>query len=207
MSVKVYALGAAGLMAAMLGVMGWMIYAGRSSDPYAQCRSTVMQGGLDAVGGPFELVNTRGETVTDAQVLTRPSLVYFGYTFCPDVCPYDNARNAEAVTLLAERGLSVQPVFITIDPARDTPEVMERFTQFFHPDMVGLTGTEAQVRAAAQAYRAYFSVGDTSDPLYLVDHSSFTYLVAPGQGTLEIFRRDQSSEQIANSVQCFLENT
>lgn len=205
MSVKVYAIGAAGLTAAMLGAWGWMIVAGRSDDPFAQCRATVMQGGLDSVGGPFELVDTQGRNVTQADVITRPSLVYFGYTFCPDICPLDSARNAEAATLLAERGLAVTPIFISVDPERDTPDVLANFTRFFHPDMIGLTGSEAQVRAAAQAYRAYFSIPDRSDEFYMVDHSSFTYLVSPEHGTLEIFRRDQTARQIADSAQCFLE--
>jgi len=205
MSVKLYAIGAAGFSAAMLGAMGWLIYAGRSADAFAQCRTTVMQGGLDAIGGPFELVNAQGQTVTQAQVITGPSMVYFGYTFCPDVCPLDNARNAEAATLLAERGITLTPVFISVDPNRDTPEVVGNFTGFFSSDMIGLTGSEAQVRAAAQAYRAYFSVPDTSDEFYLVDHSSFSYLVLPDQGTLEIFRRDASAQQMAQSVQCFVE--
>ena len=205
MSVKLYAIGAAGFSAAMLGAMGWLIYAGRSGDVYAQCRTTVMQGGLESIGGPFELVNAQGQTVTDAQVITGPSMVYFGYTFCPDVCPLDSARNAEAATLLAERGIDLTPVFITVDPARDTPEVVANFTGFFSPDMIGLTGSEAQVRAAAQAYRAYFSVPSSDDEFYLVDHSSFSYLVLPNRGTLEIYRRDASAQQMADSVQCFVQ--
>ena len=97
---------------------------GGSDDKFAQCRSSQIAGGAAAIGGPFELVNGKGETVTDKDVITEPTLVYFGYTFCPDVCPFDMSRNAEAVDILAERGLSVTPLFISIDPDLDTPEVV-----------------------------------------------------------------------------------
>ena len=105
-------------------VAAWYISRGAGSDAYAQC-GTSSVGGAD-IGGPFELVNAAGETVTDKDVITEPSIIYFGYTFCPDVCPLDTARNAEAAEILAERGQSVTPIFITIDPERDTPEGCRR---------------------------------------------------------------------------------
>ena len=84
-----------------------------TADKYAQCKNSAVAGG-DDLGGPFELVNTKGKTVTDKDVITEPSLVYFGYTYCPDVCPLDVSRNAAAVDILAERGVSATPIFISI---------------------------------------------------------------------------------------------
>ena len=120
-----------------------------------------MAGGSAQIGGPFELVSETGETVTDADVIDKPTLIYFGYTFCPDVCPLDAARNAAAVDILEERGDMVKPVFISVDPARDTPEVLAEFTDYLHPRMVGLTGSPEQVRAASKAYRTYYQAQDS----------------------------------------------
>ena len=177
-----------------------------SDDRFAQCREGEVAGGLGAIGGPFTLVDGSGATVTDADVITEPSLVYFGYTFCPDVCPLDTARNALAVDLLAERGLDAQPVFISVDPARDTPEVVAAYAENFHDDMIGLTGDADQVRAASQAYRTYYSAGATpeEDPYYLVDHSTFTYLVLPDAGVVEFFRRSTPAEEVADRTACFI---
>ncbi len=173
-------------------------------DQFAQCRATTVAGGAAEIGGPFTLVSETGETVTDADVITRPSLIYFGYTFCPDVCPLDTARNADAIDLLTEKGLDVQPVFISIDPERDTPDVVDDFTANLHEDMLGLTGSPEQVAAASQAYKTYYRKHDTGDEFYLVDHSTFSYLVLPEHGFVEFFRREMTAEQIADSTACFV---
>jgi protein SCO1 len=202
---KFYAILAAGAVAGLLGGSALYIFLNQSNDRFAECRGGQVGGG--AIGGPFTLTNQDGKTVTDAEVLAKPSLVYFGYSFCPDVCPLDNARNAEAVDILEERGYDVTPVFISIDPARDTPEVLKQFTGNLHPKMVGLTGTDAQVKAAAQAYKAYYKKPDTTDEFYLMDHSTFTYLMLPKTGFADFFRRDDTAEQLADRVGCFLEKS
>ncbi|EEX13159.1 protein SenC [Citreicella sp. SE45] len=190
------------LVLMMGGVWYWTRPGG---DVFADCRSSAVAGGAGAIGGPFELVNAQGETVTDADVFTEPSLVYFGYTFCPDVCPFDVSRNAEAVDLLAERGMSVTPVFISIDPERDTPEVVGDFAYNMHEKMIGLTGSPEQVQAASQAYRTYYKKQESEDEFYLVDHSTFTYLVLPEQGFVEFFRRDVTPEEMAEKSACFID--
>ena len=178
-------------------------------DQFAQCRTAQVAGGTSQIGGPFELVSETGETVTDADVIDQPALIYFGYTFCPDVCPLDAARNSQAVDILESRGKMVKPVFISIDPARDTPEVLAEFTGYMHPRMLGLTGSPEQVKAASQAYRTYFKKQEPEEgdeEFYLVDHSTFTYLALPEHGFVEFFRRDTTAEQMADSVACFMEN-
>ena len=196
----------AALVAAVFLGGVWWISQPSDDSAFAQCSATTIAQDGNQIGGPFELVNADGLTVTDTDVITEPSLIYFGYTFCPDVCPLDTARNAEAIDVLAERGMSVTPVFITIDPERDTPELVGDFAYNLHEKMIGLTGSPEQVDAASKAYRTYYKAHDKSDEFYLVDHSTFTYLVFPEIGFVEFFRRDTTAEMMADRVACFIEN-
>ena len=157
------------------------------------------------IGGPFELMDHRGQMVTDAQVLDQPALVYFGYTFCPDVCPMDVARNVVAVEILADAGLTVKPVFITIDPARDTVDYLADFVANNHPEMVGLTGTAEQIAKAARAYKVYYRKQPSEDEdYYLMDHSSFSYFMVPDVGFVDFLRSDLPPEVVADRLACVL---
>jgi len=207
--VRIVAAVAAFVAVFALAAMWYVSRGSGGGDQFAQCRQGQVAGGTSAIGGPFELVNGDGETVTDKDVLTEPALIYFGYTFCPDVCPLDNTRNAEAVDILEADGKIVTPVFITIDPERDTPEVMKDYSGYVHERMIGLTGSLEQVKAASQAYRTYFkkqAPEDGDDEYYLVDHSTFTYLTLPENGFVEYFRRDVTPEKMAETVACFVNN-
>lgn len=204
--VKIYSIVAAGLVAAMLGVMAFLIWDGRGTDQFAQCRESSVMGGAGSLGGPFELVDQAGRTVTDRDVVTMPTILYFGYTFCPDVCPLDSARNAGAVELLEARGILAQPVFVSVDPGRDTPEVLAEYAGVFHPRMIGLTGSEAQVRDAARAYRVLHSIDPGQDEFYLVNHSTHSYIVLPEHGFVDFLPRSLSAEQVADRVACFARN-
>lgn len=185
------------------GTAGYLWWRG-GGDAFAQCRDSQVAGA--AIGGPFTLVDEDGETVTEDDVVTAPALIYFGYTFCPDVCPLDTARNAQAVEILETQGIEAVPVFISVDPARDTPEVVGAFANNFHERMVGLTGSAEQVAAASQAYRTYYNAHDDGeDPYYLVDHSTFTYIVLPEHGFVDFVRRETSAEEVAARVACFAE--
>jgi protein SCO1/2 len=204
--VRLAAISAGVALVALIGGIWYVsMPSGGGDDKYASCRSTTVAGGTDTIGGPFTLVNSQGETVTDEDVITKPSLLYFGYTFCPDVCPLDTVRNAEAVDLLAEQGYEVTPVFISIDPNRDTPEAVGDFAANLHENMIGLTGSEEQVQAASQAYRTYYRRQPGDDEYYLVDHSTFSYLVMPEDGFVEFFRRDLTPQQVAERAACFLD--
>lgn len=202
---RVYAVAAIAAVAAALGGVGLAIaLGGDTEDAFAQCRGSSIAGAGD-VGGPFELISETGETVTDQTIITEPTLVYFGYTFCPDVCPFDAVRNADAVEILAERGMSALPLFISVDPDRDTPEQLANFTDNIHERMVGLTGSREQVDGAVGAYRAYYNIHDQNDEFYLVDHTAFTYLVLPEYGFVDFFRRETSAEDMAARTACFVE--
>ena len=200
---RLYAGVAAAAVVAFLGGLFAYVQINRSDDAFAECRQGQIAGG--DIGGPFTLVDTKGQTVTDVDVLAKPALVYFGYTFCPDVCPLDMARNVEAVDLLDAKGIDVTPVFITIDPERDTPAALADYAANMHPKVVALTGSPEQVKAASQAYKTYFKRQPAEDEFYLMDHSTFTYLMLPGTGFVDFFRRETTSGQMADSVACFVE--
>ena len=192
----------------LLGVTYYMTMLGGDDDQFAQCRASSVAGGAGQIGGPFTLVDETGKTVTEKDVIDQPALIYFGYTFCPDVCPLDAARNAEAVDILESRGKSVKPVFISIDPERDTPEMLAEFTDYLHPRMLGLTGSAEQVKAASKAYRTFYQAqkpAEGEEDLYLVDHSTMSYLTLPEHGFVEFFSRDATAEQMADRIQCFID--
>ncbi|TPE52742.1 SCO family protein [Amaricoccus solimangrovi] len=203
-----YAL-AAGIAAVVaLGVTGYFaLFPGAEADPFADCRSGQVAGGVATIGGPFELVNGAGAPETDKEAITGPTLVYFGYSFCPDICPTDLSRNALAADELAEKGIRVGQVFISVDPARDTPEVVRDFTRSIHPDLIGLTGTPEQVARVARDYKIYYRKAGDDPETYLMDHSTFTYLMAPGGKFLEFYGSDALPEQVADSVACFAEKS
>ena len=200
---KYYALAASVAVLALLSGTYVITQTAATDDALAACRAGQAGG---AIGGPFELVDDTGATVTDEDIITGPTLIYFGYTFCPDVCPLDVQRNAQAVEILEQRdGIEVTPVFISIDPERDTVEVVRDFADNFHDRMIGLTGTPEQVKAASQAYRTYYAKQESDDEFYLVDHSVFSYLVFPEIGFQEFYGRDIPPEELAESVACFVE--
>jgi len=200
---KVYVLASLIAVAMLIGVGGMVVYRMQSTDQFRQCRPATIASAGSTIGGPFTLVNGDGQTVTDSDVFTKPSLLYFGFTNCPDVCPVDNARNAAAADILAKSGIDVTPVMISIDPARDTPPVMKDYTAHFSDSMIGLTGSPAQVMAVSKAYKTYYRKIGTGDD-YEMDHSTYTYLVLPKFGFVEFFRRNTTPADMAKSVGCFV---
>jgi cytochrome oxidase Cu insertion factor (SCO1/SenC/PrrC family) len=135
--------------------------------------------GVALVGGPFTMVNQKGETVTDKTFLGKPMLLFFGFTFCPDICPTEMQVMAAALDDLGDAGADIQPIFVTIDPERDTPEVMANYVANFGPRFTGLTGSPAQIAEMARQYRVFYSKQENpKDPAnYLMDHSSIIYLM------------------------------
>ncbi|HYN40043.1 MAG TPA: SCO family protein [Rhodospirillales bacterium] len=161
--------------------------------------------GADAIGGPFTLVDQDGKTVTDADFRGRWMLVYFGFTFCPDICPTSLARNGDALDLLGPQADKITPVLISVDPERDTPAKMKDYVHFFHPRTVGLTGSPEQIAAVTREYRVFYmkSPGNTPDT-YQVDHSSLTYLVGPDGRFVQFFRHETSAQEMADKLKSML---
>ncbi len=154
-----------------------------------------------ALGGPFRLTDQTGRAVTEADYAGRFLLIYFGYTYCPDVCPTELGTIAAAMDELGAQADRVIPVFITIDPERDTVPAMEDYVSRFHPRMVGLTGTLDQVAQVARAYRVFYSkVNRPEMSAYLMDHSSFIYLVGPDGRVRTLFRPQTSPQALAQAV-------
>lgn len=158
--------------------------------------------GAVTVGGPFRLLDGDGNTVTDATYRGRWLLVYFGFTACPVTCPTALLEVAAALAKLGPAAAAVQPLFITVDPERDTMAVMRDYTRSFDPRIVGLTGTPADIAAAAQAYGVYYQphrTGPGADD-YTVDHSTYIYLMDPAGRFERGFGADASADELAAGI-------
>jgi protein SCO1/2 len=129
------------------------------------------------IGGPFLLVDQTGTPRTDKDFRGKLLLIYFGYSYCPDVCPTDLQQIGLAVDQLGAAGGAVQPLFITLDPERDTATHLAEYVPLFHPRLIGLTGSAEQIRHVALAYKVYYAKYPPDSPDYVIDHSSFVYLV------------------------------
>ena len=161
----------------------------------------------EPIGGPFALTDQNGTRRTDADFRGKMMLVYFGFTYCPDVCPTDLLQIALAVDQLGEAGEMVQPVFITVDPERDTPEHLKQYMALFHPRFVGLTGDAMAIGAAARAYRVYYKKIEWSDRSdYTVDHSAFIYLMGRDGEYLGFFPPGASAERLVEAIRPRLDN-
>lgn len=158
-----------------------------------------------SIGGPFALVDQNNRAVTDRSFAGRYRIMYFGYTFCPDVCPTDVQTIGAAVKLLdaSDPALAqrVVPIFVTVDPARDTPAVVGQFVSAFHPRMVGLTGSPQAIAATAKEFAIYASKGKaSSDGGYLVNHSRQAYLMDPDGKPLALLPVEQGPKAVAEEI-------
>jgi protein SCO1 len=154
------------------------------------------------VGGPFTLVDGSGHTVTNREFLGKYMLVYFGYTYCPDVCPTTLNAVATALDKLGKQADRIQPLFITVDPHRDTPAVIKQYAAAFSPRLMGLTGTPAEIAAVAKEYHVYYAVHRTGPGPddYSMDHSSILYLMGPDGHFIAPIRTDETGAEIAADI-------
>lgn len=179
----------------------------------AACNSGPVQPPLDqaplagaAIGGDFTLTSQSGEKVNWGDFAGKHRIVYFGFAYCPDICPTDLSRTAQGLRLYAEKhpelAATIQPIFITIDPERDTPEVVGEFVGNFSDNLIGLTGTPEEIKQAADAFKVYYARGeDTEDGAYLMDHSNITYLFGPQGQPLATLPTDLGPEAIAAELE------
>src|SRR5262245_35383694 len=191
---RTFAIGAATVLAlTSAGVAAWLVLAPAISS---------MAGGEATVGGPFRLTDQHGATVTEQDFAGRYMLIYFGYTFCPDVCPLSLANMTQALDLLPpDQAEQVVPVFITVDPERDTVEQLAEYAPLFHPRLVALTGSPEAIKAAARAYRVYFAkAGKDGSDDYLMDHSTFIFLMGPDGRYVRHFAHNAAPEEIAAAI-------
>jgi cytochrome oxidase Cu insertion factor (SCO1/SenC/PrrC family) len=158
--------------------------------------------GTALVGGPFTLTDHNGNRVTDQTYAGKYLLIFFGFTYCPDVCPSELQVMSAALDQLGPDAEKIQPLFITIDPARDTPQVMKDYVANFHPRLVGLTGSDQDIAAVAAKYRVYYAKakGGAGESDYLMDHSAILYLMNPDGTFLKHFTYGTDAKALANAI-------
>lgn len=157
------------------------------------------------IGGPFALTDQNGRATTDAAFAGKYRIMYFGYTFCPDVCPVDVQKIGAAMKLLDKNDPAlaqrIVPVFVSIDPARDTPAVLKQFVAAFHPRMIGLTGSDAEIAQVAKEYGVYFKRGDGTPDGYMMDHSRQAYLMSPEGKPLALLPQEGTPQAIVDEIE------
>ena len=199
---------------AVLGLLALAVasvWIGREISGSGGDKSARSESGGASIGGPFTLVNTKGEEVTASDFRGQYMLVYFGYTYCPDVCPTTLVDMSRGLRMLAERAPTkakhVTPVFITIDPARDDVPAVRAYVKNFHDRMVGLTGSAEQISKAAKQYHVYYEKvkKDRAEGEYLMNHSSYVYLLGPNGDYLDHMSHKTKAQGIADKLQKLVE--
>ena len=181
------------------------IAANETAEPSATELIEGLLSGRAPVGGPFELTDQTGQRRTDADFQGKLVVIYFGYTYCPDVCPTELQSISLALDKLGAAADTVQPLFITVDPGRDTPARLADFVSSFHPRLIGLTGSLAEIRKTAIAYRAFFAKnGATTADHYSVDHTGFIYLLGKDGRYLGFLPPSLSPDAIADAIRARL---
>mgnify|MGYP000418641139 CR=1 FL=1 len=184
---------------AVIAFFVWSKYLNMDPTPTATENSRAL------IGGPFELTDNTGTPVTDETFHGKFLLIYFGYTYCPDVCPMDLQIMADSLRLLSPEQLDqITPVFVTVDPERDTVEAMSEYIKFFHEKLVGLTGTLEQIDTIKKAYKVYAAKADDSAD-YLVDHTAYTYLMDKDGEFLQHFNHGEDPEAMAAKIATFVQ--
>ena len=157
------------------------------------------------LGGSIDLIDQNQKSFSLKKQDTPLSLIYFGYSYCPDICPYDLERNAYVKDIMDEEELDINLIFITLDPSRDTAERLKDFSEYIHTSMIALTGSNDQIEALKKSYGVFGKANkiDNEDQSYLVDHSTFSYLVNKNGKVLSFFNRRESPEKISERIKCF----
>ena len=191
-------LGVALIAAMIAGILLW-----RVADRLPGLGRTITSGRI-AVGGPYALTDQDGKPRASTGFGGKYQLIYFGYTFCPDVCPTTLAVMAAALDKMGPAQDRIVPVFITIDPARDKPEVLKKYLAAFGPRFVGLTGTDQQIAAVEKEFRVYAKKQPVTGGTYAMDHSSVIYLMGPDGNLVSFFDEVTEPEALANELKAKL---
>jgi cytochrome oxidase Cu insertion factor (SCO1/SenC/PrrC family) len=182
------------------------VAANEAADPSPTELIEGLLSGRAPVGGPFELTDQTGHRRSDADFRGKLVVLYFGYTYCPDVCPTELQSISLALDRLGAAAQAVQPLFITVDPERDTPARLADFVASFHPGLIGLTGSPAEIRKTAIAYRTFFAKNSAAAPGdYSVDHTGFIYLVGKDGQYLGFLPPGLAPDAIADAIRTRLE--
>jgi protein SCO1/2 len=191
--------------ATLLLLAGSAAVAADAGEPSAEELVQALLSGKEPAGGPFDLVDHTGQRRTDADFRGKLVLIYFGFTHCPDACPTELLSISLALDKLGDAADRVQPLFITVDPERDTPVVLADFVSSFHPRLIGLTGEPAAIKAVARSYKTYFArSADGRADNYSVDHTGFIYVVGPDGRYRSFLPPQLAPEQIAEAIRLHL---
>lgn len=184
------------------GCLGYYEYLRSRHDAEQRAITKHERIGTPKLGGPFELLDRQGKAVTDKDFLGKYLLVYFGFSFCPDICPQEMEKQTQAIELIeAQFGPVALPLFISVDPKRDTPAVVDDYCKEFHPRMVGLTGTPEQVKQVSRAYRVYYNEGiKNSEEDYLIDHSIIHYFMGKNGKFIDFFGKNMTAQEMADKI-------
>jgi cytochrome oxidase Cu insertion factor (SCO1/SenC/PrrC family) len=186
----------------LVGAAGWLWWpTPKQPERTAAELMDIVMWEREPIGGPFALTDQNGVRRTDADFRGKLMLVYFGFTYCPDICPTDLQAIGLAIDQLGTGGDQVQPVFVTLDPERDTPQLLADYVPMFHPRLIGLSGGASAIREAARAYRVYYAkVPRTDGSDYTVDHSAFIYLLDREGRYLGYFPPGTSPERMVEAI-------
>ena len=154
------------------------------------------------IGGEFVLTDQNGNKFSSEQIKGQLSLIYFGFTYCPDICPTTLTKLSNVITTLGKYNIDILPIFITIDPDRDTPALLKEYLNHFHPKFIGLTGSAADLKYVADLYKVFYTKSQTSDNInnYMIDHSSFVYLMDKQGKYMKHFYMNSSEQEIVEYI-------
>lgn len=189
-------------------VLAWPSLTTRAEPPAAPTAAELMDDlmwGRGPIGGPFDLIDHTGRRRTDADFRGRLLLVYFGYMYCPDICPTDLQAMAAAIDELGPAGADIQPLFITVDPERDTPAELAQYVALFHPRLIGLTGSAEDIRRVALAYKVWYEkVDDPKATDYIMDHTAHIYLVDANGAYIGFFPPGTPTKRLVKAIKPLL---
>jgi protein SCO1/2 len=199
MSKKLFTLAFAGGIVIAAGA--WTFFSDEPEQRSAAALMDAVMWNKEPVGGPFALVDHNGNRRTDKDFRGKVLLVYFGFSYCTDVCPTDLQSVAAAIDKLGPEGEKVQPLFISVDPEKDTPAQLQGYVALFHPRLVGLTGTQREIRKVAHAYKVYVANnGAATGTTGAIDHSGFVYLVGANGDYLDFFPPGTAADRMVAAL-------
>jgi cytochrome oxidase Cu insertion factor (SCO1/SenC/PrrC family) len=190
----------------LLADAGWLAWAQTPEETSAARLMDDPMWNRGPIGGPFALIDQAGKPRTDEDFRGKLLLIYFGYSYCPDVCPTDLQQVGLAIDQLGAAGGAVQPIFITLDPERDTAAHLAEYVPLFHSRLIGLTGSTEQIRRVASAYKVYYAKYPPGSPDYVIDHSSFIYLVDENGKYIGFFPSGTTADRMIEIIRQHLPN-